>query len=136
METSSVQHTSQTQSKAALWTGRTISTLCILFLLSDAIMKIVREAHSVQGTFDLGWPDSSVRVLGTILLVCTILYIIPLTSVLGAILLTGYLGGAIATGARIDAPYIFALVFGVLVWAGLFLRDARLRTLIPVKRED
>jgi hypothetical protein len=134
METLSIQQSSQTQSKAALWTGRIISTLCILFLLFDAIMKIVRESHSVQGTLDLGWPDSSVSILGIILLLCTIFYIVPRTSILGAILLTGYLGGAIATGARIDHPYIFALVFGVLVWSGLFLRDARLRTLIPLKK--
>jgi hypothetical protein len=101
----------------------------------DAIMKIFRESHSVQGTIELGWPDASVQVIGSVLLVCTILYIIPRTSFIGAILLTGYLGGAIATMARTgNTPFYFPLVMGVLIWVGLYLRDSKLRELLSFRK--
>ena len=123
-------------SKKAMWTGWIISGLCILFLLFDAIMKIIREAHSIEGSVQLGWPENRVQSIGIVLLIATILYIIPRTAILGAILLTGYLGGAIAIMVRVDKPLYFALVFGVLVWAGLYFRDHKLRQLIPLRKED
>ena len=91
-----------THSKGKFWFGWIISGLCILFLLVDAIMKIAKTAPSMQGSAQLGWPESSVQGIGILLLLCTILYIIPRTAVLGAVLLTGYLGGAIAPGVEIS----------------------------------
>lgn len=119
----------KTHSKPKIWTGRVISGLCILFLLMDAIMKIINAAPSVKGSAELGWPANAVQGTGAVLLVCTILYIIPRTAVFGAVLLTGYLGGAIAIMVRAaDSahPFFFPLVFGILVWVGLFLRDPNL----------
>jgi hypothetical protein len=88
----------------------------------------------VQATAELGFPDGQIRVLGLIILVCTVLYVIPPTSVLGAILLTAFLGGATAAKVRIEDPaLLFSVVMGVLVWGGLFLRDERLRALVPLR---
>lgn len=136
METIKLQHPAKTQSNAALWTGRILSILCILFLLVDALMKVANAAPSVEGSIQLGWPEQSVQGIGIVLLICIILYIIPRTAILGAILLTGYLGGAISIMVRVSQPYYFPLIFGVLVWAGLFLRDEKLRTIIPFRKED
>ncbi len=121
-------------SKSKVRAGGIISALSALFLLADSVMKImqlvpVREAHA-----RLGYPESLAPGLGILLLVCTVVYVIPCTSVLGAILLTGYLGGATATHVRVGDPFFFPVLFGVLIWAGLFLRDERLRALIPVRR--
>ncbi len=121
-------------SKTMLWTGRIISALPVLMLLMSGIMKFVKPEPVVQGFKDLGWDESKALALGIVELSCTVIYLIPRTSVLGAILLTGYLGGAIATHVRIGDQFIGPLVFGVLVWLGLFLRDARLRALIPLRR--
>jgi len=104
-----------------------------LFLLFDAIMKIIRESHSIEGSVKLGWPDSGIVGLGVLLLICTIFYIIPRTAILGAILITGYLGGAISIMFRVGEPFIFPVIFGILVWAGLWLKDEKLRTLIPFR---
>lgn len=124
-------------SKARLWTGRVISGLTVLFLLFDAMGKVMGAEPSVQGTVQLGYPESTVFGIGLTLLVCTILYVVPRTAVLGAILLTGYLGGATATAVRLESPwFLFPVIFGVLVWAGLFLRDERLRTLVPLRKES
>jgi hypothetical protein len=115
-------------SKKKTWFGWIISGLCILFLLVDAIMKIAKTAPSMQGSAQLGWPGDSVQGIGILLLICTILYIIPRTAVPGAVLLTGYLGGAIAIMVRADAAghsYFFPLVFGILVWTGLCMRDQK-----------
>ena len=119
---------------ATVWIGRVLTGLSILFLLVDSTMKIIKESHSVEGTLNLGWPDTAVQPIGILLLVCTILYIIPRTAILGDIFLTAYLGGAVATMARIDISYWFPIMFGVLVWGGLFLRDEKLRALIPLKK--
>ena len=124
-------------SKAARITGWVISILTILFLLMDAGMKIAMTAPSVQGSGQLGWPVSDIQPIGIVLLICTIIYIIPATAVLGAILLTGYLGGAVSIMARTQMPghpFIFPVIFGILVWAGLYFRDVRLRTLIPFRQ--
>lgn len=125
-------------SKKMLWTGRILSALAALFLLFDGVAKLFKPAPVVEATVQLGYPESVLLGLGIVLTGCTILYLIPRTSVLGAILLTGYLGGAVATHVRVGGPLfsvIFPILFGVLIWGGLFLRDDRLRTLIPLRRE-
>ena len=120
--------------KAALWTGRIISTLPALFLLLDTAMKLVKPGFVVAATGDLGFPESVLVPLGFVLAGCTILCLIPRTAALGAILLTGYLGGAIAAHVRHEDgwfPIVFCVVFGALLWSGLLLRDARLHTVLP-----
>jgi hypothetical protein len=119
-------------SKTGLWAGRVISALAILFLLFDGVIKVMRIAPVLQAFAQLGYSESLAVPIGVVLLVCTAIYAIPRTSVLGAILLTGYLGGATATHVRAGQPFYFPIIFGVLVWAGLSLRDARLRRLIPL----
>jgi len=120
------------------WTGWGISGLMILFLLFDSVSKLALEQHVVEATTKIGYPLDAIRPLGIVCLVCTILYAIPRTSILGAILLTGYLGGAVASKVRIEDPLfssiLFGVYFGVLVWAGLYLRDERLRSLIPLRQ--
>jgi hypothetical protein len=118
--------------KAGLWTGRVISILVILFLTFDAVIKLMRIAPVLQAFAKLGFSDSFAVPIGVLLLVCTAIYAIPRTSILGAILLTGYLGGATCTHLRAGEPFYFPIVFGVLVWAGLFFRDDRVRKLIPL----
>lgn len=124
-------------SKGKLVTGRVITILTVLFLLFDSTMKIVKLQAVVDGTVRAGYPASLIQPIGIALLVCTILYMIPRTSVLGAILLTGYLGGATATMVRVQDPwFLFPVGFGVLAWAGLFLREPRLWALIPMRSEE
>jgi len=123
-------------SKNMLWAGRVISALPALFLLVDGVMKLIKPAPVVEATVGLGYPESVIVPLGIVLTVCTILYVIPRTSVLGAILLTGYLGGAVATHVRQQNgafPIIFPVIIGVMVWGGLYLRDTRLSALIPMR---
>ncbi len=125
-------------SKTMLWAGRIISTLVVLFLLFDSLIKVMKLPPAIEGTTRLGYPESLVFGLGLLELICVVLYVIPRTSIFGAILLTGYLGGAVATNLRAGNPlftYILAPVyFGVLIWAGLFFRDSQLRALIPLRR--
>jgi hypothetical protein len=129
----SVNQTSSV-SKTSLWAGRIISALVALFLLFDSTIKILKLAPAVEGTVRAGYPASVVFPLGIVLLACVAAYVIPRTSVLGAILLTGYLGGATATMVRVQDPwFLFPVGLGVLVWAGIFLRDDQLRTLIPLR---
>ena len=124
-------------SKGSLWTGRILGALSTLFLLMDGVMKLIKPAPVVEATMRLGYPESVIQSLGVILLVCTILYIIPRTSILGAILLTGYLGGAVAANVRVGNPLfshtLFPVYVALLVWGGLYLRDRRLRRLIPLR---
>lgn len=123
-------------SKKMLWAGRIISALPALFLLMDGVMKLVKPAPVVEATVRLGYPESVILEIGIVLLVCTVLYLIPRTAILGAILLTGYLGGAVATHVRVGEglfPVLFPVFFGVLLWGGLWLRDERLRALIPLR---
>ena len=121
-------------SQKTVWSGWVLTGLSLAFLLLDAIMKIVRASPAVKGTVELGYPDASVVGIGITLLIATVVYAIPRTAVLGAILLTGYLGGAIATNVRVAAPLfshvLFPVYIAVLVWGGLWLRDARLRQMI------
>ena len=122
--------------KGRLWAGRIIGGLPALFLLVDAIMKFFKPAPVIEATVKLGYPESVIIGLGVVLLASTILYLIPRTSVLGAILLTGYLGGAVATHVRVGEGWfsiLFPVIFGVLLWAGLWLRDGRLQELIPLR---
>src|SRR5438128_3329414 len=124
-------------SRKRLWVGRILSALPSLFLLVDGAAKLVKPAPVVEGTVKLGYTESVIIPLGIVLLTCTILYVIPRTSVLGAILLTGYLGGAVATHVRVGDPLfthiLFPVYLGVLIWGGLYLRDDRLRALIPLR---
>jgi hypothetical protein len=125
-------------SKGALWTGRILSGLCIAFLLMDAIMKVIKSDTSVKGSVEVGWPEQDIQPIGFVLLFSTLLYLIPRTAILGAVLLTGYLGGASAVMVRAGSdghPFIFPIVFGILVWGGLFLRDQTLRSLFPLKQK-
>jgi len=123
-------------SKSVLWAGRIISGLPILFLLVDGVMKLFKPAPVVAATLQLGYPESTIIGIGIVLLACTIVYVIPRTAILGAILLTGYLGGAVATHVRVGAglfAMLFPVFFGVLLWGGLYLRDRRLQALIPLR---
>ena len=118
---------------AARWTGRVLSGLVIAFMLFDAAGKLARESHVVAAQAELGFPDGQVRLIGAIVLACTILYAIPRTAVLGAILLTAFLGGATAAKVRLEEASLWAsVVMGVLAWAGLYLRDVRLRAMVPL----
>jgi len=122
-------------SPGALWTGRVISGLVVVFLLLDAAMKLVPLDIVVTTGNQLGIPSHLNRMLGVLLLICAVLYAFPKTSVLGAILLTGYLGGSVYTHLRVDSPLfthvLFGVYVGVLAWGGLYLRDRRLRALMP-----
>jgi uncharacterized membrane protein len=120
-------------SKSRLWSGRILTGLVVLFLLFDSVTKLMKESHTLQAFARLGYPASSTTVIGAILLICLIVYVIPRTSVLGAVLLTGYLGGATDANFRAGSPLfetLFPVIFGVLVWVGLFLRDERARVLL------
>ncbi len=128
-----MESSNQTVSKTSLWTGRVISALIVLFMLLDGGAKVVKFAPYVEGTTRAGFAASLVVPLGILELVCTIAYAIPRTSVLGAILLTAYYGGATATHVRLGQPFYFPVVFGVLVWLALYLREVRLRALTPLR---
>jgi hypothetical protein len=128
-----------TVSKGMLWAGRVISALAALFLLMDGVMKLMKPDIVVKTTVQLGYPESVILGLGMVLLACTVLYLIPRTSVLGAILLTGYLGGAVATHVRVEDglfSVFFPIIMGALLWGGLVLRDGRLRDLIPLRTQQ
>jgi len=120
-------------SKKRLWAGRIISALPVLMLLFSGAMKLIKPAFLVQEFVRLGYPESLALGIGILELSCTVVYVIPRTSIFGAILLTAYLGGATATHVRIGDPFFGPVVFGVLVWVGLYLRDSRLRALVPLR---
>lgn len=120
-------------SKAALWTGHIMSVLPCLMLLFSAGMKLAHPPQLDDGFKHLGIPVTQAFGLGVLELACTIIYLVPRTSVLGAILLTGYLGGAIQSHLRVGDPYYTQVILGVLLWGGLWLRDPRLRALLPLK---
>jgi hypothetical protein len=127
-----------TRSKPLLWTGRVLSGLVAAFMLLDAAMKLAKPDFVVKATVELGYPERVIVGLGVVLGACTILYLIPRTAILGAILLTGYLGGACASHLRHGDgwfPVLFPVVFGVMLWGGLCLRDERLGTLLPIRSD-
>lgn len=117
--------------------GRILSGLAVLFLLFDTVIKLITIDPVIESFTRLGYPASLAVTIGTIELVCLVLYVIPRTSVLGAILLTGYLGGAIATHVRVESPLLTHVLFPVyvaaLIWGGIFVREGRLRELVPVR---
>jgi hypothetical protein len=123
-------------SKGRLWTGRIITAVVVLFLLFDSITKVMKVRAVIEASAQLGYPANTIFTIGIILLVCTVLYVIPQTAVLGAILLTGYLGGAVAANLRIGSAIFntfFPIVFAALAWTGIFLRESRLGALIPFR---
>jgi hypothetical protein len=125
-------------SNGRLWTGRVLTTLPALFLLFDAAIKLVKIQPVTDAFVQLGYPDALARGIGTLELVCTLLYLVPSTSVLGAILLTGLFGGAIAAHLRVGDPWLshilFSLYLAAPMWLGLYLRDERLRELLPIRK--
>jgi hypothetical protein len=127
-------------SKSRLWTGRILSTLTILFLVMDIVFKFIRPIppQVMQSMTQLGFQPSLLTAIGILLTICTVLYVIPATSVLGALLLTGYLGGAVSVQVRVGNPLfgyvLFPVYVGVLMWAGLCLRESRLLALLPLRK--
>jgi hypothetical protein len=122
--------------KKTLWAGRIVSALAVLFLLLDGVTHLMKPAPVAEAFQRLAFPLNLSVELGIIELVCVAVYVIQRTSILGAILLTGYLGGAVATHLRVLDPLfdtIFPILIGALVWGGIYLRDARLRALVPFK---
>jgi len=117
--------------------GLVCSGLAVLFLTFDTVLKVLRLGPAVEGTISLGYPASSIQWIGLVELVCLVLYVVPRTSVLGGLMLTGYLGGAVATHVRISSPLFTHILFPVyvalLLWGGLYLREKRLRDLVPLR---
>jgi hypothetical protein len=120
-------------SKKMLWAGRILSSLPVLLLVFTGTFCLLNPAAAAQGFAHYGYPDGAMLRITFVELACAIVYAIPRTAVLGAILITGYLGGATATHARVGEPFYLPIIVGIVVWLGLFLRDARLRALIPVR---
>ena len=120
-------------SKMQLWVGRLLSTLASLFLLVHGVMKLLKPPVVVKATLQLGYAESAIAGIGTTLLICTLLYILPRTSAVGAILLTGYLGGAVASNVRAGMPLfnvVFPMILAGVSWSGLWFRDLRVRNLL------
>ncbi|MBR1218076.1 DoxX family protein [Bradyrhizobium sp. U87765 SZCCT0131] len=130
--------TTTSESNALVWTGRVLSGLVILFLLFDGAIKLIPLDVVIETSRELGIPTSLARTLGILTLLCTLLYAIPLTSVLGAVLMTGYLGGAIyvhvLNGSPLLTHTLFGVYLGIMMWGGLFLRDPQLRQIFPFRR--
>ena len=129
-----------TVSKGKLWTSYVMSGLIILFMLFDSIMKFVKPPEVIEGAAALGFGEQHLPVIGALGLISTLLYAFPRTSILGAILLTGYFGGAVATHLRLNNPLfshtLFTVYFGILVWGGLWLRNTKLRELMPLHQSN
>ncbi len=121
-------------SKTSIWTGRFLSGFAIAFLLFDVGLKLMQHPMAIEGTIALGYPAKTLFPIGVLLSICLIFYVIPRTAILGAVLLTGYLGGAIATHIRVENPrfthVLFPIYVAVFLWAGLGLRDPRVRVLL------
>jgi hypothetical protein len=121
-------------SKKVLWTGRVLSALPVLLLLLSAVMKLMKPPAVVQGFAHYGYGENLMVPIGLLELACTVIYAIPRTAILGAILMTAYLGGATATNVRVgDLSWITTASLGLLVWAGLYARETRLRPLLPLR---
>ncbi|HMF76642.1 MAG TPA: DoxX family protein [Bryobacteraceae bacterium] len=127
------------RTRKAVWTGRILSGFAALFLVFDATMKVLALPPAVQGTTQLGYPASTLLGIGLLQFICLVLYLVPRTALIGAILWTGYLGGAVATHVRVGSPLfthiLFPLYVAALLWAGLWLRDRRVDALLtqPLK---
>jgi hypothetical protein len=132
--------TSSKEAASALWAGWALSGLSIAFCLMDAFMKLFHPQFVIDATTEIGWPadPTTLTTLGVILLVSTTLYAFPRTAVLGAVLLTGFLGGAVASHMRHADPLLthdlFGVYLGIIVWGGLWFRDARIRSLLPLRK--
>ena len=123
-----------TASGKVVWVGRGISVLVSLIFVISAVMKLVGGAEVKQGIAQLGLPESMLTPLSILELACAVVYLIPATSVLGAILLTGYIGGAICTHWRVGDLFFIQAALGIFVWLGIYLREERLKALLPVRR--
>ncbi len=124
-------------SKKMLWASYIISTIPVLLMVTSAVAKFVKPAPVLQGFAQFGFPESYISRIGILELACITVYLIPRTSVLGAILLTGFLGGATVTHLRVGDPaFVGAVIVGIFVWGGLFFREPRLRALIPLRSPD
>jgi hypothetical protein len=121
-------------SRKIVWVGRVISALASLLFLMSAFLKLKDGPEVMKGIAHLGLPESMIVPLSILEISCVVIYLIPATSVLGAILLTGYLGGAICTHWRVGDPFFVHIVLGILIWLGLYLRENRLKELIPVRK--
>lgn len=119
-----------------VWSGRVISGLLAALFLVSAGMKLKGGAGVTEGMAHLGLPESLIIPLGILEVSCVVIYLIPATSIVGAILLTGYLGGAICTHLRVGDPFFFQIILGICVWLGLYLRENRLRELLPFRTTD
>ena len=122
--------------RTTMWTGRVLSALAVIFLAFDGSIKLMKLPVVIDATAQLGFPQDSILVMGLLLVACTLIYAIPRTSVVGAVLLTGYLGGAVAAQMRVGHPafeVIFPIIVGSIVWIGLFMRDQRVRALIAAR---
>jgi hypothetical protein len=132
-----VDRAAHRRARTAANVGHVCTGLAAIFLAFDSVLKVLRLGAAVEGTTALGYPADSVHVIGMIELVCLVLYLVPRTSVLGGLLLTGYLGGAIATHVRISSPLfthtLFPVYVALVLWGGLYLREKRLRALVPLR---
>jgi hypothetical protein len=131
------QNKSAATGKGMYWTGVVMSVIPSLMLLMASVMSLSKSAQALQGMAQFGYPENTITAMGAACLVSTVFYIVPRTAVLGAILLTGYLGGAVATHLRVEAEkftFLMPVVFGALIWGGLFFRDARIRNLLPWRK--
>lgn len=125
--------TPTTTPKGMLWTGRVISAIPILMMLGLGLFMLLFQSNAVkEGMVKYGYPERAAVPILIVEIVCAAIYLVPQTAVLGAILLTAYLGGATATHVHAGEPFFFPVIFGLLVWLGLFLRDARVRALVPL----
>ena len=121
-------------SSKMVWTGRIVSGIVVLFLIAANLVGIIKHAEMAPQFAKMGYPESLAIKIPVLCITCAVIYAIPRTAILGAILLTAYLGGATATHVRIGEPFFFPVLVAVLAWGGIFLRDARLRALIPLRR--
>ena len=119
-----------------VWVGWAITVIVSLLFLFSAVMKLMAPPEVKEGMAHLGLPESILKPLAILEMACAVVYLIPVTSVLGAILLTGYIGGAICTHWRVGDPFLTQVALGVVVWVGIYLRDARLKALIPLRAVD
>ncbi len=132
--------TNSSGSKKALWAGRVLSGIAIVSMLFDSLTKILKVDAVVKASAQFGYPVSLLSAIGLILLVCLVIYVIPRTSILGALLITGYLGGAVEANLRIGTPLfsnaLFPIYFAVIVWGGLYLRERRVREIFSLRKAN
>ena len=124
-------------SRPLIWVGRIVTTLVVLFCAFDGLMKVIKEPHVIAASAEFGFSTNEVVLIGVLMLACTAFYAIPRTAILGAVLLTGYLGGAVVSNLRVGHSMlecIFPVIFGALAWGGIFVREPRLRELLPFRK--